>query len=87
MHPTSLLVQLLEGCEDYFMRVHGRKGSNGNQGECSSTTIMGRTRHLDPQKEEERVRQIRASRGEHKIELGRIHGLVMNRDTEELTII
>ena len=27
MHPTSLLVQLPEGCKDYFIIVEGRKGS------------------------------------------------------------
>ena len=32
IHSTSIFVQLLEGCKDYFITVEGRKGSYSAKG-------------------------------------------------------
>ena len=84
MHPNSLLVQLPEGCKDYFLKVEGRKVSHTAKGTHSPTTIMDGTNYMDSRSRQGEVHDLRLTQEWAQSRM--IHGLVMERDTEESTI-
>ena len=59
MHPTSLMMQLSEGCEDFFIKVEGRESSYTAKGEHNPATIMGGSRYLDSRSRQGELDELR----------------------------